>query len=198
MADIKIILASGSPRRAEILRNVGASFTVCPTDADETLDPELSPSKMVCELAFRKAKTAVEHLSAADEDALVIAADTVVVYNGQIMGKPKDEDDAFRMLKQLSCSVHDVYTGYSLAKNGFYFTEHVATTVEFLKLSDEMIYRYIKTGEPFDKAGAYGIQGKGSALVRGIRGDYFNVMGLPISALAAAAQSQFDINILGF
>lgn len=198
MTDTKIILASGSPRRAEILRNIGLDFEVRPTGADETIDPELSPTQMVCELAFRKAEEAVLHLSASEEDALIIAADTVVVYNGQILGKPADEQDAYRMLKCLSGTVHAVYTGFTLAKNGFYFTEHASTEVEFLPIKDDLIYRYIQTGEPFDKAGAYGIQGKGSALIRAIHGDYFNVMGLPVSALVLAARAQFDIDLLGF
>ena len=121
MTDTKIILASGSPRRAEILHNIGLSFEVRPTGADETLDEELPPAQMVCELAFRKAKEAVSHLSASEEDALIIAADTVVVYNGRILGKPTDEQDAYRMLKCLSGTVHSVYTGFTLAKDGLYF-----------------------------------------------------------------------------
>ena len=198
MTDTKIILASGSPRRAEILRNIGLAFEVRPTGADETLDAELPPAQMVCELAFRKAKEAVSHLSASEEDALIIAADTVVAYNGRILGKPTDEQDAYRMLKCLSGTVHAVYTGFTLAKDGLYFSEHASTEVEFLPLKDELIHRYIQTGEPFDKAGAYGIQDKGSALIRTIHGDYFNVMGLPVSALVLAAREQFDIDLLGF
>ena len=118
--------------------------------------------------------------------------------NGKILGKPKDGDDAYRMLKMLSGSVHSVYTGFSLSQKGFYFTDHVVTDVEFMQLSDDLIYRYIKTGEPMDKAGAYGIQGKGSAFIRSIRGDYFNVMGLPISALVMTARTQFDVDLLGY
>lgn len=152
MTDTKIILASGSPRRAEILRNIGLDFEVRPTGADETIDPELSPTQMVCELAFRKAEEAVLHLSASEEDALIIAADTVVVYNGRILGKPADEQDAYRMLKCLSGTVHAVYTGFTLAKNGFYFTEHHASTeVEFLPIKDDLIYRYIQTANRLTK-----------------------------------------------
>ena len=198
MTDLKIILASGSPRRAEILRNIGVNFEVRPTDAEETVDPELSPSQVVCELAFRKASAAVALLSEREKSSLVLTADTIVELNGRILGKPKDEEDARCMLEQLSGRVHSVYTGYSLSKDGFYYTEHVKTDVEFLKLTDDLIYRYIKTGEPMDKAGAYGIQGYGSALVRGIRGDYFNVMGLHVSALVMTARTQFDVDLLGY
>ena len=197
MTDLKIVLASGSPRRAEILRNIGVNFEICPTDADETVEPGIPPSQLVCELAFRKARAA-SLLPENDPDTFIIAADTIVVRNGKILGKPKDEDDAYRMLKMLSGSVHSVYTGFSLSQKGFYFTDHVVTDVEFMQLTDDLIYRYIKTGEPMDKAGAYGIQGKGSALIRSIRGDYFNVMGLPISALVMTARTQFDVDLLGY
>lgn len=175
MTDLRIILASGSPRRAEILRNIGVNFEICPTDTDETVEPGIPPSQLVCELAFRKANAVAAQLPENDPDTFIIAADTIVVRNGKVLGKPKDEDDAYRMLKTLSGSVHSVYTGFSLSQKDFYFTDHAVTDVEFMQLSDDLIYRYIKTGEPMDKAGAYGIQGKGSAFIRSIRGDYFNV-----------------------
>ena len=198
MTDLRIILASGSPRRAEILRNIGVNFEICPTDTDETVEPGIPPSQLVCELAFRKANAVAAQLPENDPDTFIIAADTIVVRNGKVLGKPKDEDDAYRMLKTLSGSVHSVYTGFSLFQKDFYFTDHAVTDVEFMQLSDDLIYRYIKTGEPMDKAGAYGIQGKGSAVIRSIRGDYFNVMGLPISALVLTARTQFDIDLLGY
>lgn len=198
MTDLRIILASGSPRRAEILRNIGVNFEICPTDTDETVEPGIPPSQLVCELAFRKANAAAAQLPENGPDTFIIAADTIVVRNGKVLGKPKDEDDAYRMLKTLSGSVHSVYTGFSLSQKDFYFTDHTVTDVEFMQLSDDLIYRYIKTDEPMDKAGAYGIQGKGSAFIRSIRGDYFNVMGLPISALVLTARTQFDIDLLGY
>lgn len=198
MTDLRIILASGSPRRAEILRNIGVNFEICPTDTDETVEPGIPPSQLVCELAFRKANAAAAQLPENDTGTFIIAADTIVVRNGKVLGKPKDEDDAYRMLKTLSGSVHSVYTGFSLSQKDFYFTDHAVTDVEFMQLSDDLIYRYIKTGEPMDKAGAYGIQGKGSAFIRSIRADYFNVMGLPISALVLTARTQFDIDLLGY
>lgn len=198
MTDLRIILASGSPRRAEILRNIGVNFEICPTDTDETVEPGIPPSQLVCELAFRKANAVAAQLPENGPDTFIIAADTIVVRNGKVLGKPKDEDDAYRMLKTLSGSVHSVYTGFSLSQKDFYFTDHAVTDVEFMQLSDDLIYRYIKTGEPMDKAGAYGIQGKGSAFIRSIRCDYFNVMGLPISALVLTARTQFDIDLLGY
>ena len=198
MTDLRIILASGSPRRAEILRNIGVNFEICPTDTDETVEPGIPPSQLVCELAFCKANAAAAQLPENGPDTFIIAADTIVVRNGKVLGKPKDEDDAYRMLKTLSGSVHSVYTGFSLSQKDFYFTDHAVTDVEFMQLSDDLIYRYIKTGEPMDKAGAYGIQGKDSAFIRSIRGDYFNVMGLPVSALVLTARTQFDIDLLGY
>lgn len=144
MTDLRIILASGSPRRAEILRNIGVNFEICPTDTDETVEPGIPPSQLVCELAFRKANAAAAQLPENGPDTFIIAADTIVVRNGKVLGKPKDEDDAYRMLKTLSGSVHSVYTGFSLSQKDFYFTDHAVTDVEFMQLSDDLIYRYKK------------------------------------------------------
>ena len=174
------ILASGSPRRQELLKLITEDFITHPVDADETL-PQGMPVEMASAfLADRKAKKASEIFP----EMVVIGCDTVVILNDEIMGKPKDRNDAFRMLRSLSGEVHTVMTGVSLYLGSQTTVFTTETQVEFYPLSDEEINAYLDTGEPFDKAGAYGIQGKGSLLVRAIEGDYFNVVGLPVSALA--------------
>ena len=176
----KIILASGSPRRQELLKLVTDDFEICPVDADETL-PEGMPVEMASAfLADLKAKSCVKLFP----DTIVIGCDTVVILEDEIMGKPKDREDAFRMLRKLSGEVHSVMTGVSLYYNTQTTVFTTETRVEFYPLSDAEINAYLDTGEPFDKAGAYGIQGKGSLLVRGIEGDYFNVVGLPVASLS--------------
>lgn len=195
MKDISLILASGSPRRAEILHNIGASFEVYVTHADETVTEPLLPEKLVCELSHRKAKEAVQTYGAAH---LILAADTVVALDARIMGKPANDEEAFEMLSTLSGRVHSVYTGFTLAREDKLISQAVKTDVEFYPLSNDLIYRYIKSGEPHDKAGAYGIQGRGSAFIKGIQGDYFNVMGLPIASVVQTAKQHFSVDILGF
>lgn len=190
-----LILASGSPRRAEILQNIGATFEVYITHADETVEEPLFPDALVRELSNRKATEAALRFP---DSTLILAADTVVALDGQIMGKPKDEAQAFDMLSRLSGRAHSVYTGYTLTRGGVYVSEAVKTDVVFYPLSEDLIYRYIKSGEPIDKAGAYGIQEKGSVLVKELRGDYFNVMGLPIASVVQTAKECFDADILGF
>lgn len=175
---MKLVLASKSPRRSEILKNAGLDFTVRVADADETIPEGTKPSDAVVFLAARKAM-AVERAS----DELVIGADTVVVLDDKILGKPKDKDDAFNMLKSLSGRVHSVFTGVCGIADGFSMTFAEETRVEFCKLSDDEINDYINTDEPYDKAGAYGIQGLASRFIRGIDGDYFNVVGLPVNAI---------------
>lgn len=175
---MKLILASKSPRRSEILKNAGIDFIVRVADADETIPEETSPEDAVVFLAARKA-LAVERA----EDETVLGADTVVVLDGEILGKPKDRDDAFNMIKSLSGRVHSVFTGVCAIGGGISMTFAEETRVEFYNLTDEEINTYIDTDEPYDKAGAYGIQGLASKFIRGIEGDYFNVVGLPISAI---------------
>ena len=175
---MKLVLASKSPRRSEILKNAGYEFVVRVADADETIPEGTSPEDAVVFLAARKAM-AVER--AADE--VVLGADTIVVLDGKILGKPKDRDDAFSMLKSLSGRIHSVFTGVCIIKNGKTMTFAEETQVEFLPLADKEIYTYIDTNDCYDKAGAYGIQGYASKFVRRINGDYFNVVGLPISAI---------------
>ena len=175
-----IILASGSPRRQELLKLVTEDFEICPVDADETI-PEGMPVQMAAAfLADLKASSCAKLFP----DKIVIGCGTIVVHEGEMMGKPKDREDAFRMLRRLSGEVHSVLTGVSLYYNTQTTVFTTETSVEFYTLSNDEINAYLDTGEPFDKAGAYGIQGKGSLLVRGIEGDYFNVVGLPVASLS--------------
>lgn len=175
---MKIVLASKSPRRSEILKNAGIDFTVRVADADETIPDGTKPQDAVVFLAARKAM-AVERA----EDELVLGADTVVVLDNKVLGKPKDREDAYNMLRSLSGRVHSVFTGVCAIGNGVSVTFAEETKVEFLPLTDKEIFNYIDSNEPYDKAGAYGIQGLASKFVRGIEGDYFNVVGLPISRI---------------
>ena len=182
-----LILASGSPRRQELLKLITEDFEICPVDADETI-PEGMPVEMAAAfLADLKAHSCAKLFS----DKIVIGCDTVVIYDDEIMGKPKDREDAFRMLRKLSGEVHSVMTGVSLYYNTQTTVFTTETRVEFYPFSDDEINAYLDTGEPFDKAGAYGIQGKGSLLVRAIEGDYFNVVGLPVASLSRNL-SQFE------
>ena len=176
-----IILASQSPRRRELLGQMGLKgFKVTSPDVDEMVDGNLPPAQIVEELSLRKAAAVAEH---ADEDDLIIAADTVVVLEGAVLGKPEDEREAFSMLSALSVNRHYVYTGVTVIRGDKTVTQHEMTAVSFRELEPEEITNYIATGEPMDKAGAYGIQGLGALLVSGIDGDYFNVMGLPVYRL---------------
>lgn len=175
----QVILASGSPRRQELLRLLVNDYDVCVSDADESLPDGIEPSKAVEMLAERKAQSVADQ----HPDALVIGADTVVVLDGAIIGKPSGEEQAKEMLKKLSGRIHQVYTGVALCEKGSSQTFSCCTEVEFASLSDAEIDWYLTTEEPFDKAGAYGIQGYGARFVKGIKGDYFNVMGLPVNRL---------------
>lgn len=172
-----MILASKSPRRQELLKYITEDFVVKSADVDETLPENITPEDAVKYLSKIKA------MPLKSSDDIVIGADTVVACDGKILGKPKDKNDAKAMLKLLSGREHMVYTGVSVIYGERIETFCVGTKVRFFSLSDEEIDNYISTGEPMDKAGAYGIQGYGSLLVEGIEGDYFNVVGLPISKL---------------
>lgn len=175
---MKLVLASKSPRRSEILKNAGIDFTVRVADADETIEKGTKPEDAVKILAERKAR-AVERA----KDETVLGADTVVVLDGNILGKPRNREDAFRMLKSLSGREHSVFTGVCAVSENNSVVFAVETKVEFFELSDREIDEYIDTKECDDKAGAYGIQGLASKFVKGIKGDYFNVVGLPISSI---------------
>lgn len=178
---MSIILASNSPRRRELLAQIGIrDFQILSPDVDEAVEPGLSPARMVEALSLRKAQAAAGRAGAED---LIIAADTVVALDGRVLGKPQDQGEAFAMLSALSGREHRVYTGVTVLRGGQAATEHEETAVAFRALSPEEIRDYIATGEPMDKAGAYGIQGVGALLVQGIRGDYCNVVGLPLFRL---------------
>ncbi len=183
-----IYLASSSPRRKELLTQVGIDFTVISPQCDESADIEL-PDELVEELSRRKSLAGLEMIKKMPDvstDSIVIGADTVVAYDGIILGKPKDDINAFNMLKMLSGNTHEVYTGVTLTyldgRAPVTFSER--TEVTFYELTDKEIEDYISTAEPMDKAGSYGIQGYGATLVEKIHGDYFNIVGLPIARLA--------------
>lgn len=190
----KIILASGSPRRSEMLRNLDIDFTVVKSEADESaVNPDGIPvSVYVQELALLKATEVYGRISA--QNALIIGADTVVAIDGRILGKPVDDADAFRMLKSLSGKTHQVYTGFCVIRSddGYSVCGSECTDVTFADLSDDEINEYIHTNESRDKAGAYGIQGKGVMLVEKISGDYFNVVGLPVRKLVKLMKEEFN------
>lgn len=173
----KFILASNSPRRKELLGNCGYTFEVKPSDCDENIRGNLTPQETVTELARRKAMSVL----AENEDAVVLGCDTVVAVDGRILGKPSDRDDAFRMLMSLSGNKHIVSSGVCIADKDRCECFENTTEVEFYPLSVETVNSYLDTMEYTDKAGSYGIQGYGSVLVKGINGDYFSVMGLPVS-----------------
>lgn len=172
-----LILASKSPRRRELLSLITTDFEIKSADVDETLPEGISPQEAVLHLSKIKAEPFNNGIDT------VIGADTVVAVDGKILGKPADRQQAAEMLKSLSGKYHSVFTGVTVIKPEQSVTFSVETKVKFYDLSDEEIYSYVATGECDDKAGAYGIQGKGSLLVEKIDGDYFNVVGLPISKL---------------
>ena len=175
------ILASGSPRRRELLEMLGVpDLTIRPATGPERATPGAGPEQTVRELSLHKAQEVAQ--TCAPED-IIIAADTIVYLDGAILGKPKDHDDAVRMLTALSGREHIVYTGVAVLRGGELRQAAERTAVRFRTLTPAEIERYIATGEPMDKAGAYGIQGRGALLVAHLDGDYFNVMGLPLCRL---------------
>jgi len=175
----KIILASGSPRRRQLLMQAGIPHEVIVSNADETETTSDNPAEQVKELAMRKAM-AISHNHPPTE-IIVIAADTLVYLDGEILGKPTSENEAFKMLKKLQGKTHMVYTGVALLSDNDTNVFYDMAEVTFRPLINEEIWAYIATGEPFDKAGAYGVQERGAVLVDCINGDFYTVMGLPIS-----------------
>ena len=174
-----LVLASSSPRRSAILTMAGYEFTAVPAKVSETVLRGTPPMQIVEQLSTRKA----EAVAKLRPDDTIVAADTVVVMKGRTLGKPKDEEAAKAMLKLLSGNVHQVYTGYTVIGGKELVCGHECTSVEFYTLSPEEIDGYVATGEPLDKAGAYGIQGRGSLFVKRINGDFYNVMGLPVAKI---------------
>lgn len=175
----KLILASQSPRRKELLKKLQIPFDTISSNADEQLDDNLSPENAVIELATRKANTVADQY----KEAIVIGADTIVVHNGKILGKPINRTMAREMLESLSGTQHSVFTGVTVIYNGKHQSFYEKTDVTFWELTSKEIEHYLDSDEPYDKAGSYGIQGLGSLLVKAISGDYFNVVGLPVSRL---------------
>ncbi len=180
----RIILASGSPRRRELLRALGLSFEVAPADVDETPLPGEAPPDMVARLSRDKAAAMADP----NPDALVIAADTVVVLAGEMLAKPHTHDENRAFLKRLAGQEHSVYTGHALAYRRRSDVQVCETRVRFRDLDDDEIDRYVATGEGLDKAGGYAIQGRGAALVPWVEGCYFNVVGLSVATVVASAR----------
>lgn len=178
--NLKVVLASASPRRKELLSLIFNEYDICPADCDEALPEGIKAQEAVEYLSLIKNKATVE---ICDENSLVISADTVVAVEGEILGKPQDKEDARRMISLLSGREHQVFTGVTLSLKGNFKTFSEKTDVVFYKLTDKEIEDYISTDEPYDKAGAYGIQGKAGLLVKAVNGDYYNVVGLPVARL---------------
>lgn len=192
------ILASGSPRRREILTGLGLPFEVAVSDVDERTE-ETYPARLVEELSARKGRAVRSMLSADGRDLtgrLLIASDTSVFCGGEVLGKPRDAADARRMLTLLAGRRHEVVSGIWLSLDGKEAVSHAVTTVEFAPLTEQEIDAYIACGEPFGKAGAYAIQGRAAAFIRGIVGDYFNVVGLPVNRMCELYRETFGEGLL--
>ncbi len=191
----KIILASASPRRKQLLKQIGLIFTVIPSDIEEKLNPRLKPLKQVEELSAQKARSVADDVK--DTDALIIASDTMVFVDDEMMGKPKDEKDALRMLKKLSDRMHSIVTGYTIidTKTKRKVSRAVETKIWFRKITPKERKNYLLKAKPWDKAGAYGIQDYAALFVDKIEGDYSSVLGLPLSLLAKDLK-KFGVEIL--
>lgn len=194
----KLVLASASPRRQELITLLGLPVRILPSRVDEDTPDHWSPSQIVEGLSVRKALAVKEEIQRTDGEnsSIIVGSDTIVVMNGIVMGKPRDVHEAVRMLHQLAGEVHEVYTGVTCVRvtDAKTVTSHRITKVKMRKLTVEQISRYVATGEPMDKAGAYGIQEIGSLLVDSIEGCYFNVVGLPLSLLAVMLE-QFGVTV---
>lgn len=183
----EIILASASPRRKQLLKMCNVSFKVIVPEVDENFQKNEEPRKIVKNLSKKKAMAVSKNFNG---NNIILAADTIVTLNNQILTKPKDKEDCYKMLKKLSGTVHSVFTGVCLIKNKKIKSNFCSkTNVEFYSLSDEEINAYIKTKEPFDKAGAYAIQGAGAAFIKKINGDFYTVVGLPIAKVIRKLKS---------
>ena len=190
---MSVILASQSPRRQELLRRMGLEeFEIRPAQGEETVPPGLTVAQQVEELSRQKAR---EVAAGAGPGDIIIAADTVVAVDDRVLGKPQSEQQAVEMLARLSGRSHKVYTGLTVCRDGVERTQHECTQVVFRTLTAHEIRAYVQTREPMDKAGAYGIQGRGCVLVEGIQGDYYNVMGLPVCRLALMLR-EFGVEVI--
>ena len=190
---MRIILASGSPRRRELLEMLKVeNLEIIPAKGEEADHPELSPPQLVMELSRCKA---AEIAPADEEDTITIGADTIVVLDGKVMGKPSNEGEAAEMLRSLSGRSHTVYTGVTVIRGSRVLSRAEETKVHFRSLSEREIEAYIATGEPMDKAGAYGAQGLASLFVEALEGDFFNVMGLPLCTLGIMLK-ELGVNLI--
>jgi len=186
--EVPVYLASKSPRRKKLLMQINVPITLLPVDTEEEVHPGEKPGKAVLRIAMEKLEAAEKKA----DDGIIITADTVVVLDGRIIGKPSDPADAIRILKELSCNTHTVYTGFCVKNSlsGALIHDYVKTRVTFRTLSDEEIVEYVNTGSPLDKAGSYGIQDDyGAVFVEKISGCYYNVVGLPVSKVYSALLS---------
>lgn len=192
----KLILASNSPRRKELLTNLGVKFDVVAKEVDEIKEVDYDPYKLACENAFRKAQAVLTDIN---EESIIIAADTIVYHQG-ILGKPANEGEAYDMLKSLSATVHEVITAFAVVEypSNKKILSSETTKVYFKELNHDEIMSYIRSGEPMDKAGAYGIQGKASLFVEKIEGDYFNVVGLPLFKIEETLRKEFEKSLLNY
>ncbi|NDI34035.1 Maf family protein [Chengkuizengella sediminis] len=192
-----LILASSSPRRQELIRSLNLPYTICVSDVDETLTEILTPVEMVKVLSTKKATAVFEKIKSKNKHGIIIGADTIVVKDGRIFGKPKDKNDAISMLLQLQGTTHEVYSGIACidSDSGKILVESQKTIVHMKSLKIEQIERYVNTGEPMDKAGAYAIQGLGATMVDSIEGSYFNVVGLSLSLLSEML-GEFGIEVI--
>lgn len=190
----KIVLASKSPRRRELLSGFVDDFQIIADDSEEVIDENITPEETVQRLAMQKARNVAEK---ADAEALVIGADTVVFIDGKILGKPANRAEASEMLHMLSGRDHHVCTGLAIIDNKVQrsYCGFERTVVHFRHLTDDEISKYIETGEPMDKAGAYGIQNIGALFVENIKGDYFNVVGLPLCKLGQVLKEEFGYEL---
>lgn len=192
-----LVLASSSPRREQLLRSIGLKARILPSEAEEQFDPALAPESVVLELAGRKAAAVAHKLRENGERGIVIGADTIVVLEGRVLGKPENRRHALEMLSSLQGCQHEVYTGVALVdtETGDSARGCRMTRVRMKPSSHERLERYVDTGEPLDKAGAYAIQGIGATLVESMEGCYFNVVGLPLSLLSDMLD-EFGVKIL--
>lgn len=190
----RIVLASNSPRRKELLERVGLEFSVDASSIDEVVRDHETPEQIAMGLALEKG---LDVASRHEDGTLIIAADTIV-YKDEVMGKPQDAEDAKKMLSSLSGTLHQVYTGFAIIEAGTNkkIVDFECTDVQFKDLSQEKINHYVESGEAYGKAGAYAIQGKGMTLVKWIKGDFFNVVGLPVSKLETLLEKHFGMRFI--
>ncbi|EFM38567.1 septum formation protein Maf [Peptostreptococcaceae bacterium AS15] len=193
---MKLILASSSPRRKDILDLFKISYKIDTTDVEDNLTLKSKPHINAMTSAFMKANAVFEKNIEEKDDIIVLGADTIVSTGDYEFGKPKDDEDQIKTLKFLSGKIHDVITGFAIIGKDFKFTDYVKTTVKFKELSDDMIINYVKTREGVDKAGSYTLNGISSVFVEKVDGDYFNVIGLPISRIYDVMKEKFDLDLL--